>query len=244
MNYKLQDIYFKSTAFFHKKEVAKKKLNLCNSEEVGKCIAVLSKLTGININKTNYEYEESKFLKEYNEKLNYLKLKSRFNETTNEIDCKILYLIVRALKPEIMVETGVLYGAFTAHILEAMFLNKKGKLYSIDLPIKDSEVEQGFLVDKKNKNRWELILGNSREKLPDLLRQLDRVDLFHHDSLHFPSHMMFEYETASEYLRKGSYLTSHDVIDSKFTKSPFIKFCKKKSINYFIFRNVGLCICK
>ncbi len=45
-----------------------------------------------------------------------------------------LYAIVRSLKPETVLETGVASGLASAYILLALRQNKKGKLYSIDLP--------------------------------------------------------------------------------------------------------------
>ena len=42
-------------------------------------------------------------------------------------DCETMYLLVRVLKPEIVVETGVAQGAVSAHILEAFERNKKGR---------------------------------------------------------------------------------------------------------------------
>jgi len=47
---------------------------------------------------------------------------------------EILYVIVRLLKPEKVVETGVAAGVSSAFILEAMDDNGIGTLYSIDLP--------------------------------------------------------------------------------------------------------------
>jgi hypothetical protein len=50
----------------------------------------------------------------------------------------IVYVCVRILKPDIMVETGVASGSSSAYILHAMDLNRKGFLYSIDLPNADT----------------------------------------------------------------------------------------------------------
>ena len=49
---------------------------------------------------------------------------------------------------------------------------------------------------KRLKHRWELILGDSKIELPRLLRDLDSVDVFFHDSLHIYDYMMFEVKTA------------------------------------------------
>ena len=58
------------------------------------------------------------------------------------ISAGVFYVLTRALRPSVMVETGVFDGITTAVILQAMRDNDHGKLVSIDLPaisqIKDS----------------------------------------------------------------------------------------------------------
>jgi hypothetical protein len=95
----------------------------------------------------------------------------------------------------------------------------------------------------EHKERWKLILGNTKKELPTLLRQLGKIDLFQHDSSHLPSIMYFEYMIAKQFMTNG-YITSHNVIGSKFQKNTFEKFAKKNGLAYYIFRNMGLCIVK
>src|SRR5947207_15097922 len=45
-----------------------------------------------------------------------------------------LYAVVRAFKPEVIVETGVASGISSAHILRALAATGSGPLYSFDLP--------------------------------------------------------------------------------------------------------------
>lgn len=137
------------------------------------------------------------------------------SQTTSLDDCVTMYALVRIYKPSIMVETGVFYGAMSAMILEAMAVNGKGKLYSIDLPFPDDGLDadkRGGLVPQDRRNNWEFILGDSREKLLPLLEQLKSIDAFNHDSLHTTAHMRWEYETAWPYIKSGGILSSHDVL--------------------------------
>ena len=46
-----------------------------------------------------------------------------------------LYFLVRELKPEKIIETGVHRGVSSLFILQALEDNGKGELYSIDLPL-------------------------------------------------------------------------------------------------------------
>jgi cephalosporin hydroxylase len=51
----------------------------------------------------------------------------------------LLYALVRARRPQIVIETGVAKGASSAFILLAMRENRWGHLYSIDLPIHSAQ---------------------------------------------------------------------------------------------------------
>lgn len=127
-----------------------------------------------------------------------------------------LYVIVRAAKPRFVVETGVASGFSSAHILLALAANNAGVLHSIDLPnVQQGSVlpggrSPGWIVPEWLRARWELHIGNTRQVLPSLLRSLERVDLFLHDSDHSYAHMAFEYEQALPHLSGGGLLLSDD----------------------------------
>lgn len=138
----------------------------------------------------------------------------------------IAYALVRLMRPEIMVETGVHEGWSAWFTLLAMEHNGNGVLHSIDLPNQDGELtpggprqtelippdkEPGWVVPAHLRGRWQLHLGDARELLPRLLPTLGPIDVFVHDSLHTYDHMMFEYRTAWPYLRKGGILMSDDI---------------------------------
>ena len=123
----------------------------------------------------------------------------------------LLYLLVRALQPRIVVETGVAAGHSSSSILLALKENGQGDLYSIDLPSKkrleDGNIyqakEAGYAVPYKLRHRWNLIFGDARDELSPLLARLGEIDIFIHNSLHTEKHMMWEYETAWTQLRRG-----------------------------------------
>jgi len=138
----------------------------------------------------------------------------------------VYYVMTRLLKPDIIVETGVNEGLSSALILYAMEHNNHGKLYSIDLPNIDVELYPGgprqtdgvppekgtgYLVPKHLRSRWELLLGDAKDLLPELLPTLPKIDVFIHDSLHSYNHMLFEYRTAWPYLKQNGILLSDDV---------------------------------
>jgi predicted O-methyltransferase YrrM len=141
-----------------------------------------------------------------------------------------LYRLLRDLRPEVAVETGVCNGVSTAFLLLALEDNGVGELHSIDLPeVAGEEYEEGTFWDGKGgavippgkdpgwmvppelRDRWRLILGRSQDALPPLLERLGAIDFFMHDSEHSYECMSFEFRTAWEALRAGGVLVADDV---------------------------------
>ena len=154
-------------------------------------------------------------------------------------EAAILYAIVRLSKPERVVETGAGSGTSSSFILAGLIMNRKGLLYSIDLP--EAEIafkggptgKPGWLIPKKLRSRWRLTLGKSEDQLLPLLRELDRVDIFFHDSLHYFRHQKFEYETAWPFIRNGGLLLSHDV------SLPYVSLCRRLNASPINFQRLG-----
>lgn len=126
---------------------------------------------------------------------------------------RFCYGVTRALRPKIVVETGVCYGVTSAHVLRALDLNEEGHLHSIDLPPlgKNADAYVGRLVPRNLRSRWTLHRGASRRLLPSILRQVGAVDLFIHDSLHTYGNMRMEFATVWPALARGGILISDDV---------------------------------
>jgi predicted O-methyltransferase YrrM len=167
--------------------------------------------------------------------------------STPPFDCETIYLLVRSLKPEVVVETGVCYGASSVYILQALQENGRGKLYSIDLGNTPDEPPNDYFVPRHLMDRWRLIIGDSKHELPRLLRRLGKIDLFHHDSLHTYEHMMWEYDTAFPHLRPHGILSSHDVrtmvsLGRPFQPNPFVVFCARHHLRSVMSRNVGIAL--
>ena len=122
-------------------------------------------------------------------------------------------VLIRLLKPEIVVETGVGAGVTSWTILHAMEQNGVGKLISIDLPTPNTELLPGvgYLVPRELRHRWDLRTGPSRKLLPRVLKEMGRADIFLHDSRHSYSNQLREYRTAWPFIKKGGMLISDDV---------------------------------
>jgi predicted O-methyltransferase YrrM len=95
---------------------------------------------------------------------------------------ELCYLACRAMKPSIVVETGVAYGVTSAYILQALHLNGRGALHSIDLPplsaaSRKNEHYIGILIPEHLRDRWELHRGTSKRVLPRVLEKVEAVDI-------------------------------------------------------------------
>jgi hypothetical protein len=124
-----------------------------------------------------------------------------------------IYALVRLLRPEIMVETGVADGTTSAYILQALEDNRSGHLYSIDVPSErlPPGTTPGWIVGESLRRRWTLQIGPSSQLLEPLLRELGQIDVFLHDSLHTYDNMLFEYRAAWPFLKTDGLFLSHDV---------------------------------
>lgn len=124
-----------------------------------------------------------------------------------------LYTLCKIIKPNIVVETGVAYGNSSSYVLQALHENKKGTLYSIDSIFSPWQTKEmiGSAIPVELKSKWNLILNSSSKKLPTLLKSLNEIDVFFHDSLHTSKNMMFEFETAWPFIKSGGFLLSDDI---------------------------------
>ena len=127
-----------------------------------------------------------------------------------------LYALCKIIKPEIVVETGVAYGISSAYILQALYENDKGTLYSVDSVFKPWETRKmiGNAIPKNLQSRWKLIIGTGSEKLDKLFQSIEKTDIFLHDSLHTYKNMLFEFQTSWSFIKNNGFLLSDDILDN------------------------------
>lgn len=146
------------------------------------------------------------------------------------------YAYCRAHQPETVIETGVGNGVTTSFILQALAVNQKGKLWSIDLPPLGYD-SSGAFVPVGLKNRWQLHVGRSRRILPSLLAETGSVDLFLHDSLHTYRNMMFEFLTVWPKVSNGGAVISDDIAFNRafelFTRDAMCSFAAVEEASLF-----------
>ncbi len=218
------------------------------ADEQRRLIGVLSRRFGVDAAELLAEYRRSEFHEWFQERraeLDQFEGPYRFG-TTGEFGCEAMYLLVRAARPRVVVDTGVLYGASSAHILAALARNGgAGELHSIDIGRDHREPPHDFFVPPELRQRWELIIGDSCHELPPLLRRCGTVDLFHHDSLHTWEHMTWEFETAFPHLSPDGLLSSDDIqnphsIPRIFRQNAFPAFCRRREVAFGSFHNLGV----
>jgi hypothetical protein len=129
----------------------------------------------------------------------------------------LLYLIVRAARPRRVVETGVRPGYSTAWILAGLDANGLGELTSLgpgptagrSTGVRDVGV--GQFVAPSLRGRWTLALGNSEERLREILARSSGVDLFFYDNGPDSARARFELRAAWEALTDSGILLAHHV---------------------------------
>lgn len=98
---------------------------------------------------------------------------------------RLLYFLTRRFRPETVVETGVALGFSSQALLAAMNLNGRGRLYSSDFPyfrIPGAEKYIGAMVDDGLKENWKLYIRGDEKNLPEIMSQIEKIDLLHYDS--------------------------------------------------------------
>lgn len=218
------------------KKWAKRRLDIADERE--RLLTFLTTQSGVDARSLLAAHLESPFKQAYRSRKAQLSDVAR--GSSSDFDVEALYLAVRCFCPAIVIETGVLYGASSSHILQALHENGMGQLISVDLPAKPNEPAQTFFVPEPLRERWTLHVGDSRVLLPKLFAETERINFFHHDSLHTYDHMLWEYQTAAAHFADNAILTSHDVMPMPFQKNPFLDFCRPIGVQFGIFRNLGV----
>ena len=91
------------------------------------------------------------------------------------------------------------------------------------------------MVPEILQSKWRLMLGDTKDLLPSLFSEFQKVDIFFHDSDHSYENMKFEFDTVLPYVSKNGYIISDDIDKN----SAFEEFVYKNNLMSFIFRSKG-----
>jgi predicted O-methyltransferase YrrM len=129
---------------------------------------------------------------------------------------ELLYDLVRSLRPDRVLETGVALGWSSLAILLALESLGHGELVSIDMPYPGMKNDAfvGIAVPPRLHSRWTLIRRPDRDVLRSTVRRLGSIDLAHYDSDKSRPGRAFAYPTLWRALRPNGVLVSDDIADN------------------------------
>lgn len=107
------------------------------------------------------------------------------------------YLIVRARKPELVVETGIYKGLGSLVLLRALERNREDG-FPGDLMSFDTASASGELVRPELRVGWMRFVGSTQDLLPPALRGR-RIDILFQDTPHTEENQRFEFGVALEH---------------------------------------------
>lgn len=174
-------------------------------------------------------------------------LKTHANKVLAELDVDLggggyypmIYFLVRHLKPETVVETGVAAGFSSSAALSAMKKNQSGKLLSSDFPyfrLPNPERYIGVVVADDLKKRWELFVEGDDANLPKIMEVVSSIDLLHYDSDKSYSGRETAIETLRSRFTDNTVLIMDDIQDNSFFYD-YVKQCSDKP--WYVFKFEG-----
>jgi len=145
----------------------------------------------------------------------------------------LLYLLVRAARPRQIVETGVRPGYSTAWMLAALDRNGSGELTSLGpgptagRAAAVREIGVGQFVAPSLRSRWTLALGNTEDRLREILQNASGIDLFLYDNGPDEPRTRFELRAAWEALSERGILLAHHVDANR----AWADFCRHQGLS-------------
>jgi len=131
---------------------------------------------------------------------------SRASQGVHPEEAAILYGLVRAIQPKLVLETGTFEGYSTTQLARALYANGGGRLETVDIA-----EDTGFRVPENLRHVVTFRRGmHSREMVDILAAGHDRIDIFFHDSLHTYLNTLGELIAFSPLFNPGCVIVCHD----------------------------------
>jgi hypothetical protein len=142
------------------------------------------------------------------------------------------YALARAMKPKVIIETGVDKGLGSVLLCSALIKNKtegfEGKFYGTDI-----NPAAGYLLNGKYSEVGQILYGDSIETLSKFNKQ---IDLFINDSDHSAEYEYIEYKTIASKLSKDAIILG----DNSHVTSKLSQFSLENNRKYIFFHEVPL----
>jgi len=156
------------------------------------------------------------------------------------------YAFVRALKPKIVIETGVDKGLGSVILCAAIIKNKAegfdGQYFGTDI-----NPEAGYLLNGKYKNVGKILYGDSIESLK---KMTENIDLFINDSDHSKEYEYQEYQTIKHLITNktvilgdNSHCSDKLALFSAETNRKFLFFKEEALNHWYPGAGIGISFC-
>jgi predicted O-methyltransferase YrrM len=105
---------------------------------------------------------------------------------------QLLYALVRAIRPKVVVEFGTSYGISTLHLAAAVADNGTGHVFSTELSAAKIAAAQANVDEAGLRDRVTILSGDARETLADIAGPIDLVLLDGWKDLYLPVLQLLE----------------------------------------------------
>ncbi|WNM64075.1 class I SAM-dependent methyltransferase [Candidatus Nitrospira neomarina] len=140
------------------------------------------------------------------------------------------YALIRAFRPQVVIETGIDKGLGSCVITAALMKNCKeglpGFYYGTDINPK-----AGYLLSGEYKKYGEILIGDSIESLNTFSKP---IDLFINDSAHSAEYELREYHTIQNKLTQNAFILG----DNSHCTDKLFQFSRMTGRNYLFFQEV------
>lgn len=198
-----------------------------NQRELAHLVALVSKISPSEAMKYIDEVSSDSQLPSH--------IRSTLSKDTSMKDSSMLlgrrvgwYAFVRALKPKLVIETGVHQGIGAVTIIRALEKNSEegypGKYLGTDI-----DPQAGVLVTGKFLETGQVLFGDS---ITTLQSSADEIDLFVNDSDHSAQYEAQEYEVIHKRLSKGAVILG----DNSHATSSLLDYSARHHRNFLLFR--------
>lgn len=124
---------------------------------------------------------------------------------------RFMFRLVRALKPQSVLELGTNLGVSALHIASALEINGDGKLVSIEGDPTLSDIARENLARLGHEGRSSVLTGRFDDVLPDCLPQNRPFDLVFIDGHHEEAATLRYFETIKLHLTPGACVAFDDI---------------------------------
>jgi predicted O-methyltransferase YrrM len=154
----------------------------------------------------------------------------------------LLFRLIRELRPNSCVEMGTAVGISAAYQTAALELNERGKLVSLDGAPAVAEIARKNLQALGLK-RVEVVVGNFRDTLPEVLRREQPIDYVFVDGHHDERATLDYFELLLPSLAKTSVLVFDDISWSDGMKRAWGSISRDPRVSLAVdLGAVGLCV--